>query len=163
MTGRNRIGAVLGTVMLVLAAMLGFTASATAATTATAATGGQTLAEVRGTVAGVMGADVAAKGKQVAPGVLDFGGFIAKSATSAQLACPYQYLCMEVRGTVFNFYTCGLWTVENWYGTGPWNNNQTKGTVAKFYGQNGKEIWRTGPAPVSGSADWAPVWSLRPC
>ncbi|WP_406740055.1 hypothetical protein [Streptomyces atratus] len=89
--------------------------------------------------------------------------FTATKATPGlQLSCRYGYLCMDVRGTVFNYYTCGLWTVSNWWGTGPWINNQTKGTVARFYGQSGNELWRS-TAYSSGTADWAPVYSLRPC
>jgi hypothetical protein len=31
--------------------------------------------------------------------------------------------------------------VTNWYGVGPWINNQTPGTVARFYGSVGQQIW----------------------
>lgn len=86
----------------------------------------------------------------------------AKSVVSPFLTCAYGHLCMTVRGTNFDFYKCQLWYVNNWYGTSLFINNQTTGTVARFYGQAGNQIW-TSTAYESRNADWAPVWSLRPC
>lgn len=152
----KRLGAALAASILMVGALLGMTSTSAAAQ-------GRGLAEVNSTVASVMGADVAAKGRQINATTMDYNGFTAtKAVRGAQLTCSYQYLCMEVRGTVFNYYTCGLWTVSNWYGTGPWINNQTSGTVARFYGQSGNQLW-TSTAYSSGTADWGPVWSLRPC
>lgn len=84
------------------------------------------------------------------------------SKANKMLSCAYGHLCMVVRGVTFDYYTCGLWFVSNWTGTGPYNNNQTPGTVARFYGQGGNLLW-TSTAPDSGTANWDPVWSLRPC
>ncbi|MER6417402.1 hypothetical protein [Streptomyces sp. NPDC001137] len=78
------------------------------------------------------------------------------------LACGYGHLCMVVRGTKFDFYKCQTWTVSNWTGDGPFTNNQTPGTVAKFYNQDGSVRW-TSTAYEAGTATWDPIWSLRPC
>jgi hypothetical protein len=156
MNPMKRAGTAMAAGALMAAALLGVTSG-----TASAQESG--LSEVRSTVASVMGADVAAKGRQVDAKTVDYGGFTAaKADPGIKLTCRYGYLCMEVRGTVFNYYTCKTWTVSNWYGTGPWINNQTPGTVARFYGKSGNELWSS-TAYSSGTADWAPVYSLRPC
>ncbi|MEV0372910.1 hypothetical protein AB0I10_24320 [Streptomyces sp. NPDC050636] len=103
------------------------------------------------------------QGRQVSADKIEYDGFTAtKTDSKVKLDCSYGHLCMKVRGTVFDFYKCQTWKVHNWYGTGPYVNNQTKGTVARFYGKNGKQIW-TSTAYDSGKRDWAPVWSLKPC
>lgn len=156
MNAMKRMGTAMAASVLMAGTVLGMTGSSAAAQD-------NGLAEVRSTVASVMGADVAAKGRRINATTLDFNGFTASKATPGlKLSCRYGYLCMDVRGTVFNYYTCGKWSVSNWYGTGPWINNQTAGTVARFYGQSDNELWNT-TAYSSGTADWAPVYSLRPC
>lgn len=86
-----------------------------------------------------------------------------KGAAGAQdLACDYGHLCMIVKGTKFDFYKCQTWTVSNWTGNGPFTNNQTPGTVAKFYNQDGSVRW-TSTAYQAGTATWDPIYSLRPC
>lgn len=121
------------------------------------------LSEVKSTVASVMGTHVAAKGRQIDANTMDYNGFTARKAVQGQaLNCSYEHLCMTVRGTEFSYYTCQVWLVYNWSGTGPWINNQTKGTVATFYGQAGNKLWSS-TAYSSGTANWDPVWSLRPC
>ncbi|MFE0107132.1 hypothetical protein [Streptomyces sp. NPDC059009] len=82
--------------------------------------------------------------------------------SKAKLACDYGHLCMTVNGTNFDFYKCQTWTVQNWVGEGPFINNQTPGTVARFYNQDGSERWSS-TAYEEGRADWGPVYSLRPC
>ncbi|CAM5611351.1 hypothetical protein GCM10010329_17890 [Streptomyces spiroverticillatus] len=155
MTPTKRMGTAMAAGMLMAASLLGMTGG-----TATAAE--NDLSEVQATVASVMGADVAAQGRRVDANTLDYGGFTATKNANLKLTCRYGYLCMEVRGTVFNYYKCQTWTVSNWYGTGPWINNQTPGTVARFYGKSGNQLW-TSTAYSDGTADWAPVYSLRPC
>ncbi|MFJ4874057.1 hypothetical protein ACIP93_02375 [Streptomyces sp. NPDC088745] len=165
MNPMKRVGTGVAAGTLLAASLLGMT-SGTA--TAQGPAAGSGLGEVRATVASVMGADVAAQGRQVDAKTIDYGGFTATRAdkdakgVNVKLTCRYGYLCMEVRGTVFNYYKCQTWTVSNWYGTGPWINNQTSGTVARFYGKSGNQLW-TSTAYSSGTADWAPVYSLRPC
>ncbi|OIK05160.1 hypothetical protein BIV23_14130 [Streptomyces monashensis] len=78
------------------------------------------------------------------------------------LNCAYGHLCMTVNGTDFDFYKCQTWTVSNWTGDGPFVNNQTPGTVAKFFNQDGSVRW-TSTAYQSGTATWDPIYSLRPC
>ncbi|MDQ0599498.1 hypothetical protein QF037_003843 [Streptomyces canus] len=86
-----------------------------------------------------------------------------KGAFSAQdLACGYGHLCMVVKGTKFDFYKCQTWTVSNWTGDGPFTNNQTPGTVARFYNKDGSERWSS-TAYQAGTATWDPIYSLRPC
>ncbi|MEJ1197111.1 MULTISPECIES: hypothetical protein [unclassified Streptomyces] len=78
------------------------------------------------------------------------------------LACDYGHLCMVVKGTKFDFYKCQTWNVTNWTGDGPFTNNQTRGTVAKFFNKDGSVRW-TSTAYQAGTATWDPIWSLRPC
>ncbi|MEU0222886.1 hypothetical protein ABZ177_00795 [Streptomyces sp. NPDC006284] len=78
------------------------------------------------------------------------------------LACDYGHLCMVVKGTKFDFYKCQTWNVTNWTGDGPFTNNQTRGTVAKFFNRDGSVRW-TSTAYQAGTATWDPIWSLRPC
>ncbi|MGX4735628.1 hypothetical protein [Kitasatospora griseola] len=82
--------------------------------------------------------------------------------------CKDGYLCLSVwdytkgQWKVFTIYTCNHYSVINWLGDGYFDNRQTKGTTAKFYDQNGKEIWRT-TAPQLGPTNWNPVWSFWSC
>ncbi|MCX5060920.1 MULTISPECIES: hypothetical protein [unclassified Streptomyces] len=86
-----------------------------------------------------------------------------KNKLGAQdLDCGYGHLCMIVKGTKFDFYKCQTWNVTNWTGDGPFTNNQTPGTVAKFYNQDGSVRW-TSTAYEAGRATWDPIYSLRPC
>ncbi|MCL7368076.1 hypothetical protein [Streptomyces ardesiacus] len=78
------------------------------------------------------------------------------------LACGYGHLCMLVNGTKFDFYKCQAWNLTNWTGNGPFTNNQTPGTVAKFFNKDGSVRW-TSTAYEAGTASWDPIWSLRPC
>lgn len=86
----------------------------------------------------------------------------ADADSKANLACRYGHLCIDVRGTNFDFYKCQTWTVSNWYGDGTFENNQTRGTVAKFYNKDGSVRW-TSTAYQKGTATWDPIYSLRPC
>ncbi|MEV5362743.1 hypothetical protein AB0L12_08190 [Streptomyces cellulosae] len=83
-------------------------------------------------------------------------------ANTKALSCGYGHLCMIVNGTKFDFYKCQTWELSNWTGDGPFTNNQTPGTVARFYNKDGSVRW-TSTAYESGTATWDPIWSLRPC
>ncbi|MEV6288919.1 hypothetical protein AB0M41_00490 [Streptomyces sp. NPDC051896] len=83
-------------------------------------------------------------------------------AAARDLDCAYGHLCMIVKGTKFDFYKCQTWTVNNWTGDGPFTNNQTPGTVARFFNRDGSVRW-TSTAYQAGTATWYPIWSLRPC
>ncbi|MFI8203113.1 hypothetical protein [Streptomyces sp. NPDC085937] len=82
--------------------------------------------------------------------------------TTKALACDYGHLCMLVKDTKFDFYKCQTWELSNWTGDGPFTNNQTPGTVARFYNKDGSVRW-TSTAYQAGTATWDPIWSLRPC
>ncbi|MFJ8540853.1 hypothetical protein ACIRFH_02345 [Streptomyces sp. NPDC093586] len=86
----------------------------------------------------------------------------AKTKAAQDLACGYGHLCMVVKGTKFDFYKCQTWNLTNWSGDGPFTNNQTPGTVAKFFNRDGSVRW-TSTAYQAGTATWDPIWSLRPC
>ncbi|MEU8731255.1 MULTISPECIES: hypothetical protein [Streptomyces] len=85
-----------------------------------------------------------------------------KTLGARDLACDYGHLCMIVKDTKFDFYKCQTWNLTNWTGDGPFTNNQTPGTVAKFFNKDGSVRW-TSEAYDAGTATWDPIWSLRPC
>jgi len=85
-----------------------------------------------------------------------------KSAKAAALDCDYGWLCMNVRGTVFKLYKCQKWYATNWTGDGDFVNNQTPGTVARFYNQDDSVRW-TSTAYEAGRASWGPIWAVKPC
>ncbi|MFD9286216.1 hypothetical protein ACFWD7_55470 [Streptomyces mirabilis] len=52
--------------------------------------------------------------------------------------------------------------VSNWSGDGDFVDNQTPGTVAKFFNQDGSVHW-TSTAYQAGRAPWGPIWAVQPC
>lgn len=82
--------------------------------------------------------------------------------STAAISCSYEYFCIEVRGTKFVFWECKTWDLENWWGPSPFNNNQTRNTVARAWNQYGTEVFSS-RAPASGTVETAPWWSFRPC
>lgn len=107
------------------------------------------------------------KARHVSADRIEYDGLNVTAApkgkvTAQDLACGYGHLCMVVNGTKFDFYKCQTWTVQNWTGNGPFTNNQTPGTVARFYNQDGSVRW-TSTAYQAGTATWDPIYSLRPC
>jgi hypothetical protein len=79
------------------------------------------------------------------------------------ISCPESYFCIDVRGARFEFFTCRTWSLSNWFGSSEFNNNQTEGTVARAFGQDGKkEVWEH-TAKGSDSADVGPWWYFKPC
>lgn len=80
----------------------------------------------------------------------------------SDIICSDGWFCIVVRGTTFSFFKCQTWDLSNWLGTSPFNNNQTPGTVARFYDINGVERWRN-TAKDSGYVDVTPFWKFRPC
>jgi hypothetical protein len=90
--------------------------------------------------------------------------------------CPSGYLCAWVNlgsdWEQFNFFHCGLYRLSNWHdpsvlGSSYYANHQTRGAVARFYDQNGRQLFAAAPAPgtpaVPLDGGWEPVWSIRPC
>ncbi|HZM75369.1 MAG TPA: hypothetical protein VFC19_06565 [Candidatus Limnocylindrales bacterium] len=79
------------------------------------------------------------------------------------ISCREFYFCIDVLGTRFDFLTCRTWALSNWWGWSPFNNNQTWGTVARAYAEDGTtEVW-SHTAKGSGWVDVGPWWYFRPC
>jgi hypothetical protein len=82
--------------------------------------------------------------------------------------CTTGNLCIEVwdptvnKWEVFFLYYCNRYGLSYFNSTGLYFNHQTTGTVARFYGQDGRELDRS-VAPDWGVGDWRPVWSIRNC
>ncbi|MDN3024519.1 hypothetical protein [Streptomyces sp. S.PB5] len=156
---------------LLVAATALLAGSTVAATAAAGPTGGYhpdgtRVTSLQRTAAEVLGKDQRAPLSVSADKVTYDGLAVTKAPKgdfSAQdLACDYGHLCMIVKGTKFDFYKCQKWNLTNWTGDGPFTNNQTTGTVAKFYNQDGSVRW-TSTAYQAGTATWDPIYSLRPC
>lgn len=106
--------------------------------------------------------------RQVAPNKVAFkGGTVTfpapgqKSSAKAP-ACRHGHLCIvDGRGKRYDYYRCGTY---NFYGigNGTFNNNQTRGTTARFYNRNGSLRWMN-RAKDTGTASWTPVWKIKPC
>ena len=84
------------------------------------------------------------------------------SSDATAVSCSDGWFCIDVRGTRFNFYKCQTWELSDWWGVSPYNNNQTSGTVARAYGQNGDQVF-SNTAKSNGSIDTVSWWSFRPC
>jgi hypothetical protein len=93
-----------------------------------------------------------------------------------EYTCEYATLCAWAWDTsrdkwkIFHLYNCHKYALSNWVGSGGFNNNQTRGTVARFYGQNGStQVVPASTAPdirsvYRGNFDgWNPVWFIRNC
>ncbi|MEU6809147.1 hypothetical protein ABZ920_09090 [Streptomyces sp. NPDC046831] len=154
------------------ALLAGPTVSAAAAQPAGDAAHARTAASAPAGVQQRVDAVLAAQpgGRQVAADKVHYDGLDVtvypadqtRRAKAAALDCAYGYLCVNVRGTVFKFYKCQTWAVSNWSGDGDFVNNQTPGTVARFYNKDGSVRW-TSTAYQAGRATWDPIWSVRPC
>src|SRR4051812_33841236 len=85
----------------------------------------------------------------------------SNTRTGAQLdvSCSYQWFCIVVKGTMFNFYECKWWDLKNWTGVSPYQNNQIPGTVFRAYDQNYNQVWSS-RAPQSGSVNVTPWWHI---
>lgn len=80
--------------------------------------------------------------------------------------CAYKHFCAYSRtdstGSVIDMYSCGKYTIP-FTGPGSWDNNQTKGTVARMYDRNGKLIYTTSPARSQGKINWSKVHTVKNC
>jgi hypothetical protein len=112
-------------------------------------------------------------GKQVSATRINYDGLVVtfdphysaamgENASVNSLICTDGWLCMVVRGVTFSYYKCQSWSLSNWWGTGPYYNNQSKGTVARFYDKSWNELWTT-TAKEEGEKDWTPFWFLTVC
>ncbi len=115
-------------------------------------------------------ADLATNGGTlVAPNVVDHHGYTATYLAPGAVAtsypsCSYRHLCVYTpsNNTVYDYYTCGYYDTNYLIGDGTFTNNQTPGTVAKFYNSNGTVRW-TNRAYDQGTASWTYVYHIRPC
>ncbi|MCX5376714.1 hypothetical protein [Streptomyces sp. NBC_00091] len=84
------------------------------------------------------------------------------AAPDAALACANGHLCIkDGTGSTYDYYYCGYYDFSG-VGDGTFNNNQSSGTRARFYNQNGSERW-SNVAKDTGTAAWSPVYHIRPC
>lgn len=78
----------------------------------------------------------------------------------------YGHFCAYQRqfgtGTQIDMYRCGNYDLPNWVGYGSWGNNQTRGTVAVFWGKVWPYDSSTAPSNDQ-SYDWTPVWTVTNC
>jgi hypothetical protein len=83
---------------------------------------------------------------------------------AAALGCAYGSVCGQgANGHSFSYSKCGTrYQLPDLTGSGPLNNNQTRGTVAKFYGKGGNLLF-TSTAPATGTVNWTPVWFAVAC
>ncbi|MEU8762385.1 hypothetical protein [Streptomyces sp. NPDC048659] len=94
------------------------------------------------------------------PGQAEARDLAAPDAPRA--ACNDGHLCItDGRGVNYDYYRCGYYDF-NGIGDGTFNNNQTPGTRARFYNNDGSERW-SHVAKGSGTANWTPVYHIRPC
>ncbi|MEU4806323.1 hypothetical protein [Actinosynnema sp. NPDC023587] len=102
-----------------------------------------------------------AQPRQIGPGALDAncdGGY-----------ADYRHFCAyrgkSFTGSHIDMYACRVHDIpESWVGPGSWDNNQTKGTVAKMMNDAGKVIHRTLPARSwDPDGSWTPVDRMRNC
>jgi hypothetical protein len=146
------------------AAEVDFTAQAAASglTTDQAADLQKRVDEVLATIPG---------GKQVSATEVRFDGlkvtvdplFSKSTRTTSAISCANGWFCIDVQDTRFEFYTCQKWRLSDWLGRSPYNNNQTTGTIARAYAQDGSTVvWRH-TAKGSGDVDVGPWWFFKPC
>jgi hypothetical protein len=64
---------------------------------------------------------------------------------------------------VFHLYNCARYSLSGWTGQGFYANQQTSGTVARFYNQAGGTLWTSTAPSGHRDANWDPVWSIRNC
>ncbi|MFF4367064.1 hypothetical protein [Streptomyces sp. NPDC001594] len=84
------------------------------------------------------------------------------AAPGQALDCANGHLCIrDGQGSNYDYYYCGYYDFGG-IGDGTFNNNQSSGTRARFYNQNGTERW-SNVAKDSGTASWTPVYHIRPC
>lgn len=65
----------------------------------------------------------------------------------------------------FRLYYCDKVRISGWVGNGSYINNQSTGTIARFYANNGTtQVGQSLPAYGSdGSYNWSPVYHVDPC
>jgi hypothetical protein len=88
-------------------------------------------------------------------------------AAGGTYICNSGYFCAGawdgIRWKVFHLYTCRLYTLSNWTGSGFYLNNQTGGVVARFYNNTGAQIGTAAADGVQRTRNWDPVAYIRNC
>ncbi|MEV1026472.1 hypothetical protein [Streptomyces sp. NPDC050264] len=85
------------------------------------------------------------------------------------LNCESGNLCVAAWDTtrsdyaVFSLYYCDTYTLSNFLGAGSYQNSQTGGATAYFYGQSGNLIKSVPTGVYGGNYNWNPVWSIKNC
>ncbi|MFD7226415.1 hypothetical protein [Streptomyces sp. NPDC056730] len=79
----------------------------------------------------------------------------------APAACASGHLCLYRPGDSRDYYRCGTYSLP-WVGDGTFNNNQTRGTTARFLNSDRGIRW-TSRAPQTGTATWTGVFYVVPC
>ncbi|MEV7415614.1 hypothetical protein [Streptomyces sp. NPDC089919] len=83
--------------------------------------------------------------------------------------CEYLSLCELVwdpttgNWELFKQDPCNRYSVSYWNDGGYFVNNQSSGTVSRFYGSSGNTLWTDTSPTEQTYADWTPVHSLRNC
>ncbi|MBY8871333.1 hypothetical protein K7640_05690 [Micromonospora sp. PLK6-60] len=85
-----------------------------------------------------------------------------KTIGTQAVICSAGYFCIVVRDKTFSFYKCQMWDLTDWWGSSPFNNAQTSGTVFRAYDKNYNQVW-SHTAKGTGSVDVTPWWHLKPC
>lgn len=115
-----------------------------------------------------------APARQSAPAVLtsaasvDVAGAGAVPAAAPVQPCPFEWFCAYPNpgfgGTPIKMFNCGVDVAIPWVGNGSWNNNQTRGTRARFKDINHRVIATTAGAPsADNSYNWTPVYFVQAC
>jgi len=96
------------------------------------------------------------------------GGTSIDVSTAATVhGCPYLYFCAysgaNYTGTKIQMYFCQFYDMP-FSGDGSWVNNQTPGTVARFYDYTYRQIGATtGAYSQHSPINWTPVYHVKPC
>lgn len=86
----------------------------------------------------------------------------SNSSAASAPSCRHGHLCIvDGRGKRYDYYRCGTYQFRG-IGNGTFNNNQTSGTMARFYNRDGSLRWMN-RAKDTGTASWTPVWKIKPC
>jgi hypothetical protein len=110
-------------------------------------------------------------GKQVSATEIKYDGldvtidpFYSEGSTrQTNITCDDDWFCINVRGQIFRFWACQTWTLSNWWGNAPFNNNQSYGTVAKAFAQDGTTEVFAHMAKGSGEIGVFSWWYFKPC
>jgi hypothetical protein len=84
-------------------------------------------------------------------------------------SCAGGTLCTGVwdpnaaRWKIFKLYFCTTYSLNNWFGSGFYLDNQTSGTWTFYYGQFRNELSRFTPDCTQHAYNWDPVWFIKNC